>query len=233
VTEDQIIAYVDGELGPIDALRFERAIEADPALADSVRRHRALRDRIGRHFEPVAEEPVPARLAAMLDSAPNVIAFPPKARRWFDASRYAAIAATLAVGVIIGQMLPRGPAAPMVERNGAVVAQGALAKALDGQLASAPGDSSYRMGVSFVSRDKRYCRTFSTTSGAGLGCHGADGWALERFIAGTGGVGQGAYRQAGSESAEILGAAQDMMAGYPLDAAAERRARNGGWQAPR
>lgn len=233
MTEDQIIAYVDGELGPIVALRFERAMEADPALADAVQRHRALSDRIGGHFAPIAEEPVPARLAATLDRSGNIVAFPANPRRWFGSGgRYAAIAATLVVGLVVGQMLPRGPAAPMVDRNGAVVAQGALADALDSQLASAPGEGAYRVGVSFVSHDKHYCRTFSGAAGAGLGCHGVDGWTLKRFIAGSGSTGQGAYSQAGSESAEILGAAQEMMAGDPLDSAGERRARDGGWQAP-
>lgn len=233
MTDDQIIAYVDGELGPIDALRFERAMAADASLADAVRRHRALRARIGGHFAPVAEEPVPARLAAMLDPSANVVAFPPRTRRWFDSGRrYAAIAATLVIGLVVGQMLPRGSAGPVGERNGVLVARGALADALDGELASMPGAGGYRMGVSFVSRDRHYCRTFSGPAGAGLGCHGSEGWTLERFVAGDGAAGRGAYRQAGSASAEILGAAQDMMAGDPLDAADERRARDGGWRAP-
>jgi len=45
MTEEQIIAYVDGELGPIDALRFERAMEADAALAEQVERHRVRTSR--------------------------------------------------------------------------------------------------------------------------------------------------------------------------------------------
>jgi hypothetical protein len=231
MTEDQIIAYVDGELGPIEALRFERAMEADAALAAAVGRHRTLRDRIAGHFAPVAEEPVPARLAATLDPSSNVVAFPARPRRWSDAGgRYAAIAATLVAGLVLGQLLPRGPAAPIGERGGAIMAQGGLAAALDRDLAAAPGEGSYRIGVSFVSRDRRYCRTFSGDAGAGLGCHGPEGWTLVRFVAGTGGEGQGAYRQAGSASADMLEAAQAMMAGDPLDADGERRARDSGWR---
>jgi len=40
--EEQVIAYVDGEMGPIEALRFERSIAADPALAAEVERARKL-----------------------------------------------------------------------------------------------------------------------------------------------------------------------------------------------
>jgi hypothetical protein len=111
-----------------------------------------------------------------------------------------------------------------------IVAQGSLADTLDRDLAAAPGNSVYRVGVSFVSRDRRYCRTFSGSAGAGLGCHGSEGWMLERFVAGGGAEKQGAYRQAGSASADMLGSAQEMMAGDPLDADAERRARDGGWR---
>jgi hypothetical protein len=38
------------------------------------------------------------------------------------------------------------------------------------------------------------------------------------------------YRQAGSADAALLAEAQAMMAGDPLDAAAERRARDLGWR---
>jgi len=233
MNEDQIIAYVDGELGPVDALRFERAMEIDPSLAVEVDRQRALRDRIAGHFQPVADAPVPAHLAALLDRSSNVTTFPAKRGRfgWGGSpARFAALAATLVIGLVLGQVLPRGPVAPLGEHDGAIVAQGGLARTLDTQLASAPSDGAYRIGVSFVAQDGRFCRTFSGADGAGLGCHGADGWSLERFVGDRGPDAATAYRQAGSASAEILAAAQEMMAGEPLDAEGERRARDGGWQ---
>lgn len=237
MTEEQITAYVDGELSPIEALRFERAMEADEELAAAVARHRELRGWLTGHFAPVAAEPLPDRLTQMLGGDSNVVAFPARPPRRsfsfsgsFSGGRYAAIAATLVVGLVVGQMLPREASGPVQVRGGTILAQGLLADALDKDLAASPGDSIYRVGVSFVSRDRRYCRTFSGSAGAGLGCHGPDGWALERFVAGGGTQAQGGYRQAGSPSAEILGAAQEMMTGDPLDADAERQARDGGWQ---
>lgn len=228
MTEEQIIAYVDGELGPIEALRFERALEADPALAAQVERHRKLRALVSGHFAPVAAEPLPAKLTALLDS--NIVAFPTKPKRWFgQGGRYAALAASLVAGLVAGQFLSLAPTAPLGEKGGAVVAQGALARALDTQLASADGGA-YRIGVSFRSGDQRYCRTFTGRAGAGIGCHGDGGWTLERFVAGAPGRAAGDYRQAGSASADILAVAQDMMAGEPLDAAAERAAQARGWR---
>lgn len=228
MTEEQIIAYVDGELGPIEALRFKRAIEADPVMAAAVERHRRLRALVHGHFAPVADEPMPERLTALLDS--NVAPFPAKRGGWpGQGGRYAALAASLVAGLVAGQLLPFGPSAPIAEKDGAIVAQGDLAEALDSQLASAQGGA-YRIGVSFRGSDSRYCRTFSGDAGAGIGCHGDEGWRLERFAAGAPGESGSDYRQAGSASAEILAAAQEMMAGDPLDAAAEAEARARGWR---
>ena len=229
MTEEQIIAYVDGELGPIEALRFERAIEADPAMAAEVERHRRLRALVAGHFARLADEPLPERLKVLLDS--NVVAFPAKRKSWLGQSgRYGALAASLVAGLVAGQLLPLGPSAPIAEKNGAVVAQGDLAEALDSWLASAPQGGAYRIGVSFRSGDNRYCRTFTGKSGAGIGCHDDSGWTLERFVAGVPAGSGGGYRQAGSASAAVLAAAQEMMVGDPFDAAAERAARARGWR---
>jgi hypothetical protein len=237
MTDEQIIAYVDGELGPLEALRFERAIEGDPALGERVERHRAVRERISARFAPVADEPVPARLAAMLGGAGDTVVPLPVRRKAFLTSgggRYAALAATLVAGLVLGQLLPGGSNGPIGERGGAVVAQAGLARALDTQLASAqPEQAAWRIGTSFRSRDGRYCRSFEGSGGAGLGCHGQQGWTVERFVAGAPAGRGGGYAQAASPSADILAAAQDMMAGDPLDAAAEKVARDGGWQVAR
>ncbi len=232
MTEDQIIAYVDGELGPLEALRFERAMEADPAIAAEVGRHRNLREAVAGHFARVVEEPLPGKLTGLLDRGDNVVIFPAgsgKVPRFGQAGRYAALAATLVAGLVAGQLLSPGARGPIGQQDGAVVAQGDLARALDSKLASVQGDSGYRIGVSFRSTDDRYCRTFSGQTGAGIGCRDARGWALTRFVAGVSPRQRGAYAQAASPSTEILAAAQNMMAGNPLDAAQERQAKAKRW----
>lgn len=231
-TEEQIIAYVDGELGPLEALRFERAMEADTGLAEQVAKHRALRDRVAGHFAPVLHEPLPHRLTSILDRGPNVIAFPVRkqAVRQLAYRRYGAIAATLAVGIIAGQMLPR-PGGPVItEGNGAIVAQAALAHALDTQLASAEPAKGYAIGVSFRDRSGAYCRTFNGTGAAGIGCRQGDAWQIRHMVSGESQGTSTDYRQAGSASPAILQAAQDMMAGAPLDASQEKSARDRGWK---
>ena len=230
MSDEDIIAYVDGELGPIDRLRFERAVEADPVLAAEVDRHRRLRETIVGHFAPVAEEPVPARLSGLFGRVDRVMPFPTSRRLALPLThggRMAALAATLVAGIVIGNMLSL-PSAPVIEREGQLIAQGDLARSLDRKLASDGDGDGYRIGVSFLGAGNRFCRTFIGHMGAGIGCHGSGGWTLERFAA-VSEKAQGEYRRAGSPDQAIMAAAQDMMIGDPLDAAGERSARDAGW----
>ena len=111
-----------------------------------------------------------------------------------------------------------------------MVAQGQLASALDTQLASAQApDAATRIGTSFAATDGRLCRTFDSAAMAGLACRGDAGWQLIMTTAGSASQ-HGEFRQAGSANPLVAQAAQDLMAGEPFDAAAERHARDAGWR---
>ncbi|WP_394653576.1 hypothetical protein [uncultured Sphingomonas sp.] len=85
-----------------------------------------------------------------------------------------------------------------------------------------------RMIASFKDANGAYCRVFAAPATGGIACRGDDGWTLRR-AAGEASASTGAYRQARAGDAEMLAAAQDMMAGDPLDAAGEAaRGRRGG-----
>jgi hypothetical protein len=218
-----LMAYADGELDALTVKRVERAIAADPSLADAVASHRALRARLGHAFGAVAEEPVPARFAAMLASNVTPLPAPRTAqpRRWLEA---AAIAASLVLAVAVGHQWQSGPVRASGDR---VVASGSLGHALDTQLASASGDT--QMLVSFRDDRGSYCRVFATSAIDGIACRDQDQWVLRETRSPVHTAGSD-YRQAGSADAPLMAAAQDMMKGDPLDAAAERRARDAGWR---
>jgi hypothetical protein len=111
-----------------------------------------------------------------------------------------------------------------------MVARASLAEALDGQLASTqPADAATRIGVSFAAKDGRLCRSFETRDLAGLACRNQAAWELVSAVRVSGGA-EGQYRQAGSGSALVMQVAQELIEGQPFDAAAERRARDGGWR---
>jgi hypothetical protein len=209
----------------------------DAALRSEVAAQRALRERIGGHYAPVADEPIPERLRALFgqQEEAQVIDFAAaRARR--DRKRllpgwgnFSAIAATLAVGIIAGQMVDFS-GNPVASRNGQLVARAELKHALDVQLASAqPSDAKVRIGVTFREPQGALCRSFESAGLAGIACRSDGNWQLRQTVAPENHAATD-YRQAGSEEASVLQAAQAMMAGEPLDADAERRARESGWR---
>ena len=69
VTNEELIAFADGELSGADAARVEVAVAADPVLASRIERERQLRARLRGHLDPVASEPVPESLSLMIAAA--------------------------------------------------------------------------------------------------------------------------------------------------------------------
>ena len=211
--DEMLMAYADGELDPLAAKRVERAIAADPALAAKVAAQRALRARLGAAFAPVADAPVPDRLAAML--TPDVLPLLPRPvparQRWMQA---AALAATLVLGIAVGNQM-RSPPVTMARgrahgiRNARTRAGYAARRELAGET---------HMLASFRDRSGAWCRVFTTPSLGGIACRERGDWILRRTRSPD--RRQAAdYRQAGSADAALMAEAQDMMAGDPLDAA--------------
>ncbi|UVO54152.1 anti-sigma factor [Sphingomonas sp. SUN039] len=227
IDDEMLMAYADGELGPLEAKRVERAMADDPALAAAVEAHRALRQRLDTAFAPILAAPVPDRLAAMLDT--NVVPFAPRPvaapsrRRWLGGL---AVAASLVAGIALGTQWP-GAEGPVSAQGSTLVASGTLAKSLDTQLASAAGET--RILASFRAQGGGYCRVFAAPALDGIACRNGGSWQLRQTRA-PAMPQDAAYRQAASGDAALLAAAQEMMAGDPLDAATEARARAAGWK---
>lgn len=233
IDEERLMAFADGELDGAEREAVEREIAGDPRLQARLDEQRRLRAALQGRYGPVAEEPVPDRLLAMLgaEQPENVTSLAEARERQRMVQRpvwrnFGAIAATLAVGVLAGQLVPRS-SGPLAVEEGVLVARGELATALETQLASAqdPGAGT-RIGVTFADRRGRACRTFDSRATSGLACREGGQWAVVMTSAGA--LQSAQYRQAGSSP--VLEAAQEMMAGEPLDAAAERAAMETGWK---
>jgi hypothetical protein len=240
-----LMAYADGQLDPLEAARVEAAIARDPALADIVDGHRALRARIDAAFSGVLAEPVPTRLRDTLQVSvrdrvrPRLNRTTPRAR--WARREWLAMAASVVLGAAFALLLalPRRDARQL---DGAMVAgtlvdsglaaRGALARALDRQLAGA-GDAGLRLGLSFRAVDGRYCRVFRLQAPrplAGLACHDADAWRISTLAA-TGAAASTPMRQAGSAlPPAVLADIDARIDGQSLDADAERKARAAGWR---
>lgn len=230
IDDETLIAFADGELNEIDRARVEKAVGADPALRARLEQHQRLRARLAAHYAPVANEEVPDRLKTMLEANVGDLAAARERRarpRW---QTFTALAATLVLGLAIGRAIEWPGGGPVGFENGTLIAEGSLAEALDSQLASTQADgAATSIGVTFARADGNVCRTFLRRDIAGLACHEPDGWRLIVATEGSG-PGPGEYRQAGSGSALVMEAAQDLMAGEAFDAAAERQARDSGWR---
>jgi hypothetical protein len=251
-SDETLMAYADGELDAAERAAIERALGSDPVLAERVAQHQALRSDVFAAFVPILDEPVPsvltaaalpgkvadlgaARSARAVAAASAAKAAP---RRW-SWPEWGAIAATLAIGVLVGSLgLSHGggsDAALAVApgADGKLVAQGALAAALSQQLAADRG--AVRIGVSFAAKDGALCRSFTLGGTAGLACHTGGQWQLPVIAEVAGGAAgeASAYRQAGSAMPEAVLDAIDarLSGGQTLDAKGEQEARQRGWQA--
>ncbi|MDE1916014.1 MAG: anti-sigma factor [Sphingomonadales bacterium] len=247
MTDEEIMAYVDGELEEEARGRVTLAALGDPDLAERIAAQRALRDRLSAHFAPIAQAPVPPewarlirqkttpeppRVAQVVDLAAARAARQPKqsgqttqGRAWVSA----AMAACLAIGVFAGTQWHGRDTGPISVKDGALVASGALGHALDTQLASAQGSGSIRMLGTFRRESGDVCRVFSGQQASGIACHDKGQWQLQHVLPGSQPE-AGDYRQAGSADAELMGLAQSMAKGDPLDAQQEQAAKAKGWQ---
>ena len=190
---------------------------------------KAERRRLSAAFDGVLDEPVPDRLKALLaEPAPaaqvvSLGAVRAQRRSMSSWAAWGGMAATLVLGTLIGTRLapPSGDAR--------LVASGEIARALDQQLASAPGGP-VAVQISFKAKDGRFCRSFSTAASAGLACREADGaWALQQVAAAA--APSGGMRQAASSlPPSVLAAVDAAMAGEALNAEQEKAARDAGWR---
>lgn len=229
VDRETLMAFADGELNEIEARRVAKAVESDPSLAAEVEAHRRLKVTLAGHFRPIMDAPVPERLTAMLTDR-TVVDFEVarqrrETRRWLPGWGVGgAVAAALVIGLGIGTQVPGG--GPVASKGGTLIASGKLAHALDTQLASTQGDVPIRVLVSFRDASGTACRGFDGGGLSGIACHDGGQWALRETLSGRA-AHAGDYRQATSPA--IMAAAQDMAAGEPFDADAERRERDAGW----
>jgi hypothetical protein len=210
-----VAAYVDGELDAESRMDFETEMARNPALREAVAAQRRLRQRLADTYAPVLAETTPLRLRMAAEAAND------RSSR-FGPAHWAAVAASLVAGVLVGRMA--------LPESDPLAVSSDLAQALDRQLAADAGP--IRIALSFRADDGRYCRTFHSAEDrrAGLACRDADGWRVRTVTAWTPPAGD--YRTAGvATPPEVLTAVDALIAGETLDPAAERAARAHGWNA--
>jgi hypothetical protein len=248
--DETLMAYADGELDAAERAEISAALEQDPQLARRVEQHRMLRTEVTGAFAGVLGEPVPERLVAAAKAATGtatespargkVVQFPVRATRapgapW-RAREWSAMAASVLLGVAISwRAFSPDESALIAARGGALVARGALATALEKQLASDQRrEDAVLIGVTFKARDGHYCRSFTLHEAktAGLACRVGSEWQVP--VATATEIPGGTLQQAAAATPPaVLQAIESRIAGDALDASGEENARLGGWDATR
>lgn len=237
-SEDILMAYANGELDQATRHAVELAMERDAALAQRVAEYQAQR----RVAAPRRGATV-VQLAAVRATRAATQQAARKARKmahwsWLE---WSALFLALALGVAAGKYLltdwqpdVQTPAS-VAWRDGALIAQGRLALALEQAPGGAAGvyGGSVRIAASFVATDGCYCRSFVATSTtqemAGLACKSGGAWRLPVWLQSP----KPAQSVKGAAVADVPAAVQAVMeqrsGGQLLDAAAEQEAVQKGW----
>jgi len=230
IADETFFAWLDGELPPVEAAAVEAEVARSPELTLAAQEHRAMQARLKAAFDTVADPPVAQRLPAA-----EVIDFADaqrrrESRRWGSPVQWAAIAATLVLGVLTGSLISPLRSGPVDVRDGKLYAAADLNDALNNELASAPAaGASVRIGITFRDQSGAICRTFTNAKSSGLACRDGARWQLRGLFGAPEGQ-KSAYRMAAGADPNLAALVDSTMAGNPLDAAEERTAKARRWR---
>jgi hypothetical protein len=230
IDEEEFFAWLDGELDEQASARIGAQVAVSPELSARADKHRALAAGLHTAFDPVIQEsPTPPRFGAaqVIDLGARAVGRD-RSRGWFGVPQWAAMAATLALGLVVGNMVG-GSGAPVQNRDGMLVAAASLDQALDRQLTSAGAPDGVRVGLTFRDRQGAICRTFNDGAASGLACRDDDDWRIRGLFQGSEGQ-AGDYRMAAGDDPRLAALIDETIDGEPFDAAQERAALDKGWR---
>lgn len=230
--EEEFFAWLDGELTAEQAAKVASRVAASPELAVRAAEHRRFASHLQNAFDPIIGAGVPPPSFASAE----IIDFGARAagrearRAPFGLPQWAAMAATLALGLAVGNLIGQGGEGSQVTvDNGQLVAAASLDRALDTQLASAPVNSGARIGLTFRTANGNVCRSFQDGAASGLACRENGHWRVEGLF--QGGEGQSSdYRMAAGQDPRLAELIDQAIAGEPFDAAQEKASREKGWR---
>lgn len=252
-SDETLAAYADGELDQATRRAVEEAMRLDDSVARRVAHYRATRamraDRVaapssggrGRRGANVVQLD-----AVRASRAAHSAVRRPRWRRW-GGLEWGMLALALVLGTVAGKIgLARwqpgwlGEAPPptaVASHDGTLTAQGMLAAALTQQMGGPSATASeIRVGLSFLSRDGNYCRTFTLAGSGqdlvGIACRGGEAWRIPVLVQSGKQIPQmGGYKMAGTDMPSALIEAIDQrIVGGMLEPRAELEALRRGWQ---
>jgi hypothetical protein len=252
-SDETLIAYTVGELDDATRHAVEDAMRRDSSIARRVARLRAARGGVFAEQSPtngaVRSQAKVVQLAAVRAQRVATQQAARKAvRRHLGWREWSALGAVLVAGLAFGkfglaQWQPAWLADPdkapttVVSRNGMLVAQGRLDAVLSQQMGgAAPSEGDVRVGLSFLSNEGGYCRTFTVVGLSqdlvGVACRASAEWRIPVMVQNMRpSARMGANRMAGTEMpTAVLEAIDQRIVGGMLDTRAELEALRRNWQ---
>lgn len=243
ISDEQLSAYLDGELPPGELKTIAAAIEADAALRRRAEALAAPDAILKRAYSAIDDSPMPEAVMARLSApastpAGNVVPLrnPQAPPRWaMPLAASVALGAGVALGLLMAEPARMAPAGGVM-LAGAIGPADALTAALNqtpsGERVAIAGARTASMVLSFQSGDGQYCREF-TLEGAdsaarAIACREDDGWSIK--IAAAEEKDGGGYSTAASGVFAAFDAgATALGADNPLDRAREDALLQSGW----
>lgn len=215
VSDEMLMAYVDGELDAETRALVETLLAGDPARREKLRVYEVTRDVLARVYGPVLDGPVPERLTRLVDGRPASVMNKDKSRAvrpslWEDLRRrlgsgpnftpaFAGAAVAVVAGVC-GWSLAQTTLSVSQNGAGMVAFDGRLGSSLAQVLETALSDQEVKLGdagsviakFTFRAKTGNFCRQyeFRTVSGQlfdGVACReGAGQWRMDTHTAAMG-----------------------------------------------
>jgi hypothetical protein len=249
ITDEELMAYADGELDDARTQEIGRAIDTNPELAARLRVFRLTGRALGPHFDPILEEQPPAALLQAIRSAP-ISGRRPSPREsvattigrvlqsfGFGPSPWPVLAG-IATGLIIGAAATMtghgtGDEAVVAERDGALVATGPLDRTLETDTMEASRAGAVKIVATFADEAGRWCRLYQGAGHSGLACRqAAHHWQIIALGEGSGGTDSSPVPSGGGGAQAVDDLAASMMtSSAALDAQTEAELVSRAWEA--
>jgi hypothetical protein len=243
ITDEQLSAFIDGELSPVVMKEIAAAIDSDPKLKRRVE-GLAASDAILKHaYSAIDDTPMPAAVTALLaepaSTTGNVFALkrPAPLARWsMPLVASIALGAGFALGLMIvepGRMAPSGGLMIAAAISPADALHAALDQTPSGETTTIKGGREAAMILTFMSSGGDYCREFTleveTNKSRAIACREDGRWSV-KLAAAESGVGSGYVTAASAVSTAFDAGAETLGAGKPLDRATEQELLQKKWR---
>lgn len=232
IDDEQLSAFLDGELSATESTQLRAALAHEPRLAERLEVLRQVDALVRQQAHALDAMPLPERILARLQAWEDTV---PRARigAWLHAQRqtaYLALAALLVLTVGVGAFWQAWQ--PLTNTGMSVDLATLLNTTPSGEEARA-GDATFLSHFSFQSKDGNWCRQYQWRTSAGssehIACHENDAWTLEVSSNPEATLREDAYLPA-SGSSPVDAALDTLMQGAVLDLNTEATLIANGWE---